>query len=98
MMKTKRRLALFVLVLAFCLSCIGSITVLAAGNTCRSCGKDIPESTIICPYCWVCSLCGTKNNENATVCENCGARNAGGGEQSNGGQTGGEQACGGQTG
>ena len=28
MMKTKRRLALFVLVLAFCLSCIGSITVL----------------------------------------------------------------------
>ena len=98
MMKTKRRLALFVLVLAFCLSCIGSITVLAAGNTCRSCGKDIPESTIICPYCWVCSLCGTKNNENATVCKNCGAQNSSGGEQPNGEQTDGEQTDGEQIG
>ena len=89
MKKIKRCLALFVLVLALCLPCIGGITVLAEGNTCRSCGKDIPETTIICPYFWVCSLCGTKNNANATVCENCGARNACGGEQSSGGLTGG---------
>lgn len=71
----KKRLALFVLALAFCMSCIGGITVLAEGNTCRNCGKEIPEGAVICSGCGQCTECQEQNVVNSDHCFFCGAAN-----------------------
>lgn len=54
------------------------------GKTClnEECGKLIPVSAAVCPYCetsqipvvetpWVCNICGTKNSAGTTKCINC---------------------------
>lgn len=75
MTKTKRFFALFVLVLAFYLLCIGSITVPAEGNTCLNCGKDIPEGAVICSSCGQCTECQEQNVANSDHSFFCGAVN-----------------------
>ena len=54
------------------------------GKICANekCGKEIPASVLVCPYCetsqvpkveipWVCNVCGTKNLAGTTECKVC---------------------------
>ena len=48
----------------------------------EECGKEIPASAVICPYCeanqvphvetpWVCNICGTRNPAGTSECKHC---------------------------